>query len=76
MTHFQSIARKVSALTAATVISPLLANAQSTVSSTAVPRPVSVPDGGPGIVLLAIAIGLLLLFARRQSSHAKAGSQR
>jgi hypothetical protein len=36
----------------------------------------TVPEGGPGIVLLTTAIGAILLFSWRQSSRAKIDSQR
>jgi hypothetical protein len=36
----------------------------------------TVPDGSPGIVLLATTIGAILFFSWRQSSRAKAEAQR
>jgi hypothetical protein len=35
----------------------------------------TVPDGGPGIVVLTATFGAILLFSARRSSRAKAGSQ-
>lgn len=72
-TRFHNSIGKVCALVGAAVIFPLLAHAQqvtSAVPPTAVPRH-SVPEGGPGIVLLTTAIGAILLFSWRQSSRAK-----
>jgi hypothetical protein len=77
--RFHNRIGKVCALVAATLILPVVAYAQQNNNGQNNNgqnnnRP-SVPDGGPGIVLLTTAIGAVLLFSWRQSSRAKAGSQ-
>ena len=65
---------KVGALIAAAAILPVLAHAQTTttVPPTAVPPHATVPEGGPGIVLLITTVGAILLVSARMSSRKKA----
>ena len=75
---FRNRIGKTCALVAATLILPVLAyagNNQGGNNQGGNNQGNSVPEGGPGIVLLTTAIGAILLFSLRQSSRAKA-SQR
>jgi hypothetical protein len=77
---FRNRIGKACALVAATLILPALTcvgqNAQGNQNQGGNSQGNSVPEGGPGIVLLTTAIGAILLFSWRQSSRAKADSQR
>ena len=76
--------RKVCALVAATLILPALTyagtdngkgnNGQNNGNQNGHDKIHSVPEGGPGIVLLITTVGAILLFSARRSSRAKAGS--
>ncbi len=75
--RFHNRIGKVCALVGATLILPVLAYAQqNNQGNNNNNQGYHVPEGGPGIVLLTTAIGAILLFSWRQSSRAKAGSQR
>jgi hypothetical protein len=67
---------KASALAAATLILPVLAyaqqNNQGQNNNNQGDKHHSVPEGGPGIVLVTATIGAILLFSARRSSRAKA----
>jgi hypothetical protein len=77
--------RKVCALVAATLILPALTyagtdngkgnNGENNGKQNGHDKIHSVPEGGPGIVLLITTVGAILLFSARLSSRAKAGSQ-
>ena len=77
---FSSRVGKVCALVAAALVLPVLAyagqggnnqggNSQGGNGQGGIP---TVPDAGPGIVLLAATVGTVLLFAARQSSRKSA----
>jgi hypothetical protein len=72
--------RKVCALVAATLILPALTYAGTdngkgnNGNQNGHDKIHSVPEGGPGIVLLITTVGAILLFSARRSSRAKAGS--
>ena len=69
---------KACALVAATLILPGLAYAQSQNGTTQNgttqngTKQNAVPDGGPGIVLIATTVGAILVFSARQSFRKKA----
>jgi len=67
---------KVCALVAATLVLPTLAYTQDNQGQNNNNQGTRIDDTCPGIVLLATTIGAVLLFSFRQSSRAKAGSQR
>jgi hypothetical protein len=75
MSHrFHNQIGKACALAAATLILPVLAYAQiaPTTSTTSTVRRASVPEGGPGAVLLITTFGAILLLSARLSSRKKA----
>jgi hypothetical protein len=75
MSHrFHNQIGKACALAAATLILPVLAHAQTTAPTTSTTSTVrkSVPEGGPGAVLLITTFGAILLLSARLSSRKKA----
>jgi hypothetical protein len=74
MSHrFHNQIGKACALAAATLILPVLAHSQTApTSTTSTARVRSVPEGGPGAVLLITTFGAILLLSARLSSSKKA----
>jgi hypothetical protein len=78
--RFQKRIGKVCALVAATLILPVLAHADGNnqggnnqgQNNNNQGGTYTVPEGGPGTVLLITTIGAILLFSARRSSRAKA----
>jgi hypothetical protein len=80
--HLQKNVRKVCALVAASLILPALAHAgtdngngnggQNNGNQNGKNKIETVPDGGPGIVLLTATIGAVLLFSARRRLRAEA----
>jgi hypothetical protein len=71
--RFHNQIGKACALAAATLILPVLAHGQAATTSTISTTPIraSLPEGGPGAVLLITTFGAMLLLSARLSSRKK-----